>query len=357
MIETLQGCRIIFIFLIFMSHFTWPGIEEFCFGGECGVSFFFMLSGFVLCHAHGKEVRERKFSSKKFVVRQLTKLYPLHIATMLAAMLIGIKAQVYPEWHSLLLNVLLLQSWIPDPETYFAYNSVSWFLSDIMFFYLMFPFLVNITTKVSKTWLTSIVAAGVAVYACIQTIIPDEEVNNLLYVSPAFRVIDFAAGIILYRVYASDFSRQIIRKIQSGGYAAASITECAAILLMIATYAVYRETEPRWRTASLFWLTMPVFIYLMAIVDKTGGLIADILKSRVIIWLSGLTMAIFMTHKIIITLTKTALTKTGTDLGYLLTCMACVATTLVAAYLTERYFVRYANHYLNKKILNYEQYN
>lgn len=357
MIETLQGCRIIFIFLIFMSHFTWPGIEEFCFGGECGVSFFFMLSGFVLCHAHGKEVTKREFNHKKFIIRQLTKLYPLHIATMLAVILIGLKAGIHPNGLSLALNVLLLQSWIPEEGIYFAFNSVSWFLSDIIFFYLMFPFLVNVTTKVSKTWLTCIVAAGVAVYACIQTIIPDEEVNNLLYVSPAFRVTDFAAGIILYRVYTSDFSRSIISKIQSGGYAVASITGCAAILLMIATYAVYQGTEPRWRTASLFWLTMPVFIYLMAIADKTGGLIADILKSRVVIWLSGLTMAIFMTHKIMITLTKTALTKTGTDIGYLLTCMACVTTTLVAAYLTERYFVRYANHYLNKKILNYEQNN
>ena len=354
MIETLQGCRIIFIFLIFMSHFTWPGVEEFCFGGECGVSFFFMLSGFVLCHAHGKEVRERKFSSKKFILRQLTKLYPLHIATMLAAMLIGIKAQIYPEWQSLSLNVLLLQSWIPDEGIYFAYNGVSWFLSDILFFYLMFPFLVNGITKASKARLACIAAAVVLAYVCIQTAIPDEYVNSLLYVSPAFRVIDFAAGIILYRVYASEFTRSVILKIQSGGYTVSSIVGCAAILLMIATYAVYQETEPRWRTASLFWLTLPVFIYFMAITDKTGGIVADLLKSRIAIWLSRLTMEIFMTHKIMITLTIIAIAKTGADLGYLLTCTACVVTTLTASFIVEKYFVKYANHHLNKKILNYE---
>lgn len=87
MIETLQGCRIIFMFLIFMSHFTWMNSEEFCFGGDCGVSFFFMLSGFVLCHAHGKEVTDSRFGHKRFILRQLSKIYPLHIATLLATIL------------------------------------------------------------------------------------------------------------------------------------------------------------------------------------------------------------------------------------------------------------------------------
>lgn len=111
------------MFLIFMSHFTWMNSEEFCFGGDCGVSFFFMLSGFVLCHAHGKEVTDSRFGHKRFILRQLSKIYPLHIATLLATILIGIKAGIYPGIGNLALNVTLLQSWIPAP-TYISVSTV-----------------------------------------------------------------------------------------------------------------------------------------------------------------------------------------------------------------------------------------
>lgn len=150
-----------------MSHFTWMNSEEFCFGGDCGVSFFFMLSGFVLCHAHGKEVTDSRFGHKRFIFRQLSKIYPLHIATLLATILIGIKAGIYPGIGNLALNVTLLQSWIPDPDIHFGFNSVSWFLSDIMFFYLMFPSLVRCTMKAKKRHLTFGIAAVAAAYICI----------------------------------------------------------------------------------------------------------------------------------------------------------------------------------------------
>ncbi len=357
MIETLQGCRIIFIFLIFMSHFTWTNTEEFCFGGDCGVSFFFMLSGFVLCHAHGKEVTENRFNQKKFLFRQLSKIYPLHIATLLATILIGVKAGILPDIGNLALNITLLQSWIPKPETHFAFNGVSWFLSDIMFFYLMFPLLVRCITKATILNLSYGIAAVASAYACIQVIIPEQQVNSLLYVSPILRIIDFAIGIILYRLYVSDFTRTVIRKMKSYGKFRSGIIGCAVIIMMIGIYAVYQITPQRWRCTSLFWLPMPIFIYVMAVSNETGGLIADILKSKTVLWLSRLTMEIFMIHKIVIDIVKNILMKIGIDVGYTLTCLICVAITIGAAYMTERYFVRYTSLYLKRKYLSYEQNN
>lgn len=350
MIETLQGCRIIFMFLIFMSHFTWMNSEEFCFGGDCGVSFFFMLSGFVLCHAHGKEVTDSRFGHKRFILRQLSKIYPLHIATLLATILIGMKAGIYPGIGNLALNITLLQSWIPDPDIHFGFNSVSWFLSDIMFFYLMFPSLVRCTMKAKKRHLTFGIAAVAAAYICILTAVPEKKTNSLLYVSPALRIIDFAIGIILYRLYKSDFTKSAVRRIKAGGKLQAGLIECVAIIMMIATYAVYQTTEERWRCASLFWLTMPVFIYIMATANATGGFVADILKSRTALWLSRLTMEIFMTHKIVIDVIKYILIKIGADPGYTATCLLCIGVTVATAYLTEKYFVRHTSNYLKRKI-------
>lgn len=52
--RTLQGVRFLFVLLIYISHCTSPNITtQFDFGGELGVSFFFILSGFVLSWGYG----------------------------------------------------------------------------------------------------------------------------------------------------------------------------------------------------------------------------------------------------------------------------------------------------------------
>lgn len=339
------------MFLIFMSHFSWMNTEEFYFGGECGVSFFFMLSGFVLSHAHGKEVTDNRFRHKRFIARQLFKIYPLHIATLIGIILIGIKAGNYPDIGNIALNITLLQSWIPIPEIHFGFNSVSWFLSDMMFFYIMFPVLLKYIKTASRLHIFFGITAIAAAYTYIQTEIPEQMVNSVLYVSPALRIIDFTIGIVLYRLYASEMTRSFVKKIKSCGNGMANLIECVAILIMIATYCIYQTTEQSWRCASIFWITMPIFIYIMAISNEAGGIISYLLKNKKAIWMSSLTMEIFMTHKIIIDLIKNVLIKINVDPGYLLTCAICIATTITASYLTDKYFVRILNNYLKRKYL------
>ena len=58
MIRTLQSLRLIFILLVLFSHLSWGDVPPLRFGGECGVSFFFMLSGFVLSIGYGAKIEE-----------------------------------------------------------------------------------------------------------------------------------------------------------------------------------------------------------------------------------------------------------------------------------------------------------
>ena len=96
MIQTLQSLRFIFIMLIVFSHIIG---KSFDFGGECGVSFFFMLSGFVLSLAYGRKVEERQFSTRSFVLRQLLKFYPLHILMLMAFVALPVPLVIFgPTW-------------------------------------------------------------------------------------------------------------------------------------------------------------------------------------------------------------------------------------------------------------------
>lgn len=140
MIKDLQSLRFIFVLLVFMSHITWTD-TSFDFGGECGVAFFFILSGFVLSVGFGAKVETGMFRRRPFLIKQLLKFYPLHIIMMIVMLLMDMRIGMYTEPYLLLPNILLLQSWFPDDKFYFVANGSSWFLSDMMFFYLMFPLL------------------------------------------------------------------------------------------------------------------------------------------------------------------------------------------------------------------------
>ena len=74
MIKTLQSYRFIFVLMVFFSHFSWNDVAAFDFGGECGVSFFFILSGFVLS-VSAAERNLKNYPRKTFITKQLAKFY------------------------------------------------------------------------------------------------------------------------------------------------------------------------------------------------------------------------------------------------------------------------------------------
>ena len=133
---SLQSLRFIFVMLIVMSHLTLPGHSSFDAGGDCGVAFFFILSGFVLSYRYGPSLQDNSYNHQRFLRRRLSKLYPLHLLC-LAAWLLMNRQTIDPRTVT---NALLLQSWIPRADYYFSCNAVSWFLSSLFFCYLVFPF-------------------------------------------------------------------------------------------------------------------------------------------------------------------------------------------------------------------------
>lgn len=115
------------------------------------VSFFFVLSGFILAHVYGtKGVRSRR----DFYVARFARIAPLYWA----ALLVVVAYAIYK--HSLdgtaaLLNATLLQAWVPGYAL--TLNSPGWSLSVEVFFYLLFPWLLRNIQRVRRPWLLAVV--------------------------------------------------------------------------------------------------------------------------------------------------------------------------------------------------------
>lgn len=91
MINTLTSLRLFFALMVFGAHcyvvdstFSTHFYKE----GFVGVSFFFILSGFIIAYNYQQKLVERKVSKRQFWVARIARIYPLHIATLLGVAVI-----------------------------------------------------------------------------------------------------------------------------------------------------------------------------------------------------------------------------------------------------------------------------
>jgi peptidoglycan/LPS O-acetylase OafA/YrhL len=138
-----------------VGHDLWPQAHRWianCFSnGYEAVSFFFVLSGFVLTYAYGQPSRSKapSISAGAFWKARIARIYPAYVL----ALVIAFPAFFYSwtvsnmiSWtefgSALMLVPTLCQSWWPPSAT--AWNLPAWSLSVEAFFYLVFPFLIRL---------------------------------------------------------------------------------------------------------------------------------------------------------------------------------------------------------------------
>ncbi len=275
MIATLQSLRFVFVMLIFLSHFDYRDIQALDAGGDCGVAFFFLLSGFVLSMGYGRQITDGTFCYRRFMKRRFLKLYPLHLLCLLFFLIVS-------KQHldgAVFLNVLLLQAWIPSPDYYFSCNSVSWFLSCLFFCYILFPFAYK---RVSGRWLTLVLVAYLLVYL----LTPYEKVNAILYVHPLVRFVDFYLGMFLCQVFECRKETDI-----------SPWTELLMVILLLVLLGLYPYVDAKLRNAPLYWLVLIPLIFVFA---QEKGYISQWLKTKPMLFLGSLSMPLFLTHQMLI---------------------------------------------------------
>ena len=308
MIRTLQSLRFFFIILVVLSHYIGSSFD---FGGECGVSFFFMLSGFVLSLAYSERIAKGSFSTKPFVVKQWIKIYPLHILTFIVMFALDIRLEKYCDIMAVIANILLLQSWVPADSFYFVANSPSWFLCDILFFYVVFSSLNKYILRSDNRKLLAISLVVILLYICMMFVLPTYLVNPILYANPLTRLLDFIVGIILYKLYISDNGIALRDKLNGKSFLTVSLMELSVILLVVITAIVYPHLPQRVRTVSIFWLAIPLFIFFFAMTDKHSGVISRFLQGKTMLWLGNISFSIYIIHAPVLRIFNSISVHTG----------------------------------------------
>lgn len=281
-LRNLQSLRFIFIFLVFLSHYPMSdGNCVFNPGGDCGVSFFFVLSGFVLSFSY---CSNRSYRS--FMASRVRKIYPLYIFALVCALLVM-------RWNFSRANVLplltLTQSWFPDRDIYFGGDPTAWFISDILFLYAIYYPLRKLCMYYS--WGRTLVALAIVglCYFAVASQVPQVWVNWGLYVFPPLRMIDFALGILSFRAYDSMKNWIIPSRWMA-------VLQLFAISLVVGACAVWPYVPERYGTVLLFYVPSMVAVLVFAFSDGAPTVVNSVLSNRMFVWLGSITFEFYLLH-------------------------------------------------------------
>ena len=253
--------------------------------GRLGVELFFILSGFILCHVYRTSVEEGTFRYGDFLWNRLARVYPLHLATMIAigalaagAALAGIAiSSTIISWASLPANVFLVHAWGLAPDA--GWNHPSWSISAEWFAYLSFPAFAWAILRLKDRPLMALV--GSAAFLVSLNLMFERLAGFPLTMATqkwgALRIVPcFAYGCALHAFWRARPTRR------GPGPALAGV---AAALALAVALASFRAPEP------LIVLGLGIVILAMARLAQTGS---NLLGNAPLVYLGEISYSVYM---------------------------------------------------------------
>lgn len=258
-----------------------------------GVSFFFVLSGFILAYNYDG----RDYSIRRFYLARFARIWPLHVATLALAMFM---LPQLGDWAAkdgmsiLAANLFLLQSWVPSPAYALSFNNVSWSISTEMFFYAVFPF----ALMVKRIWLLALIAAvvtvAIAAYGNSQGVETktgpwDWSWTHFILHFPPMRLFEFLTGMAAERLFA--------RKRYGGDLQ--EVAAVAAVMASVVAMAWWNPPGPLgvWASQGGSFLAFAFMVYTFAV---GRGFVSRALQHPGLVLLGEISFATYMVHQIVI---------------------------------------------------------
>ena len=279
-------------------------LGRFLANGFTAVSFFFVLSGFVLAFVYLE--RDPPFERRAFWIARFARIYPLLFLSILLdvpnrliiiASKQGLHAAVKAVALGFVSGALLLQAWL---ARFRVLNTPAWSLSAEAFFYFIFPFVAPRLWRLHRgralfalvaLWLAAM-AAPVLITATHPALASRQDTSKLQVVSelnPLLRSFEFLAGIALCSLHRT-WLGQLAKP-------ARSRLAHAFILLALILFAIVIADADHvpimvMNTGAL----LPCFCLLILGLANVEGPLASVLSHPVPVLLGEASFAVYLLH-------------------------------------------------------------
>lgn len=249
-------------------------------GGSCGVSVFFVLSGFVLVWASRPAERARDLWW-----RRAARVYPLHLATALIA---GVLASTFVtslnsrDGLGNVANLLLVSSW--NHNWWQVLDPASWSLVCEAFFYALFPLIMLVLTRCSVRALYVIAGTAVTITLALAVVGAFPWFPIDVYSFPAARLPEFVVGMTAALLVRRDALR--------------GPRLSAAIGIWVGAYAIACFLSYKLLPSAITLVPSVLLIAALARQDLTGRV--GLLGSRLFVRLGEISYAFYLTQLLVI---------------------------------------------------------
>lgn len=308
-LPSLTGLRFVAAVLVFLTHSTMlsddlkPTVpvnlfadrsvaknvsDFFTMAGSIGVSFFFVLSGFVMTWSSTPGDR-----APAFWRRRALKIYPNHIVTWALGMWLFASSQPVHAW---LKNLLLVHTYSNNRADISSVNPLAWSLCAELLFYALFPLLIIPVRRIAERWLwlwAAAMAAGVVGVAAVTRFVPGGidtghglTINQYCfsYLFPPPRLFEFALGMVLARLVAAGRWPRI--------------GMLPALVLFAGGYWLANVVPPPYYFSACTIVPVGMLICAAASSDLRGE--GGRLTGRTMIWLGNVSFAFYMVQGLVI---------------------------------------------------------
>lgn len=287
--------------------------------GHVGVTFFFVLSGFILAWCYHRAFATtdddaRPDARRRFWGARVARVWPLHAAMFVAFVplaLLEAGLDLHGLWTTAwqgLLNLFLLHAWFPvggSDGLADTFNAPSWTLSVEAFFYLAFPLLATLLVRRLR-WgvgqLSLLVAGAWLALGGVGIALADVDRGEwIMRVLPATRMVDFVVGVAIglvvvqgvqRRVLAGDLERRAPSRRWTAVEAAVLLAACCSPLAWaLAAGDVLPDT------LGTSWFHLPAITAAILVVALERGAVARrLLAWRPLVWLGEVSYALYLVH-------------------------------------------------------------
>ena len=243
-----------------------------------GVSYFFILSGFIMIVAYHKKDRINYFDYYK---NRFARIYPLYVLGLLLYLITRYSGF---SFYKAFLYLLGLQSWIPGEAM--ILNFPGWSISVEFLFYLIFPLLYNhFYSKGNKSvWvITAIIWMVTQVFCSLYAGSlyyegPHTESHELLYYFPLMHINEFLVGNLAGLFFVKNHKQK--------NYDVPVIVIFLLILLALIFVPLFYHNG----------LMALLFIPLIILISKNNGTLTRIFSLKPLEYLGEASYAVYITH-------------------------------------------------------------
>jgi peptidoglycan/LPS O-acetylase OafA/YrhL len=271
---------------------AWTG--DFFQNGYEAVSFFFVLSGFILTYVYASDPNPH-VSRRKFWAARIARICPVYYL----ALLIDLPRLLYsvfsvgntgrPRFALAAVSApLFLQSWIPSAED--VWNGPAWSLSVEAFFYLLFPFIIGPLRRCRPGLLLIASLAAVVITGSVRAILSDPgssfppTLETISHFSPLLHLPQFLLGIAMAGLF---LERPVLSHRR------------AEALLILTTMLVITIFWLRSRLPALLVsdaVLAPLYAALIYAAAQSVGPVSNALSRQILVWFGEISYGVYILH-------------------------------------------------------------